>query len=87
MPIILFTQIYIIGIVFALLIYDVYLYEKYKNQIFYGFDRKDIWKLLIILLSWIALCYMIFRLKKYKFIYGENYENNKKSCKGFLESI
>lgn len=68
MSIILLVQVYIIGCIFALLIYDVYLYEKYNKQIFTKFDKSDIWKLLNILLSWIALCYIIIKIKKYKLI-------------------
>ena len=60
---IILIHLYIIGIVFALLIYDVYFYEKYNGKVLDFFNQKDYLQLLNILLSWIAFCYIILKLR------------------------
>ena len=62
--ILILIHLYIIGCVFALLIYDVYFYEKYNDKLFILFNKKDYLELLNILFSWIAFCYIILKLRK-----------------------
>ncbi len=60
--IIFFVQFYIIGVVFALMIYNVEVYEKNKGRLL-EFKKEDLIGYTIILLSWI---YIIFKIYKYK---------------------
>lgn len=62
--ILILIHLYIIGCVFALLIYDVYFYEKYNGKILDLFNQKDYLQLLNILFSWMAFCYIILKLRK-----------------------
>lgn len=61
--IISFVCFYIIGLVFALIIYDVEFYEKNNGRIFEKFQKKNLINSTILLSSWI---YVI--IKIYKFI-------------------
>ena len=65
--ILILIHLYIIGCVFALLIYDVYFYEKYNDKLFILFNKKDCLELLNIIFSWIAFCYILLKIKKNKF--------------------
>ena len=60
--IIFFVCFYIIGVVFALMIYNVEVYEKFNGRLL-DFKKEDLIGYTIILLSWI---YIIFKIYKYK---------------------
>ena len=49
---------YVIGFIIALLIYDVYIYEKYSGDILKKLTKKDIYRMSFCLLSWIYIIYV-----------------------------
>ena len=62
--IISFVCFYIIGCVFALMIYDVEYYEKYNGRVFIIFDRSDIINSILVLTSWIFVITRIYKFIK-----------------------
>jgi hypothetical protein len=68
--IIFFVCFYIIGMVFALMIYNVEVYEKFNGRLLI-LKKEDLIGYTRILLSWIYIIY-----KVYKFIKINNYEDN-----------
>ena len=79
--IISFVCFYIIGLVFALMIYDVEFYEKNNGRIFEKFQKKNLINSTILLSSWI---YVI--IKIYKFIKKQIMKTIKKICKAIGKS-
>ena len=64
--IIFFVSFYIIGVVFALMIYDVEVYERYNGKIFQRFSKKDLLQSFRVLLSWIYIIYKIYKYIRIK---------------------
>jgi hypothetical protein len=60
-------NLYSIGCILSLLIYDVYFYEKYNGMIFNKFTKLDLFKLSTIFLSWICIYIQIMMIYKYSF--------------------
>lgn len=61
--IIFFVCFYIIGMVFALMIYNVEVYEKFNGKLL-NFKKEDLIGYSRILLSWIYIIYKVYKFIK-----------------------
>lgn len=61
--IIFFVCFYIIGVVFALMIYNVEVYEKINGNLL-NFKKEDLINYSRILLSWIYIIYKVYKIIK-----------------------
>lgn len=61
--IIFFICFYIIGVVFALMIYNVEVYEKINGNLL-NFKKEDLINYSRILLSWIYIIYKVYKIIK-----------------------
>jgi len=61
--IIFFVCFYIIGVVFALMIYNVEVYEKFNGKLL-NLKKEDLIDCSRILLSWIYIIYKVYKIIK-----------------------
>jgi len=54
---------YVFGCVLGLLVYDIIIYEKYNNELFKDFKKKDLISCTFILFSWFYLISLLFKFK------------------------
>lgn len=57
---------YIIGCILGLLVYDIIIYEKYNNNLYKGFNRKDILSVSFVMFSWLYLINLLLMYKNIK---------------------
>ena len=55
---------YIIGCIFAILVYNIIIYERYNNKLFKGYTKRDIISGTFILFSWFYFLTCIIKFKK-----------------------